>query len=168
MTDDLFTVSESRIDELCRQTKDLIRAAPGPLRRVRVRAGDSVVEIEWSEPAAVSGGAQATVLPVAEAAYAGSSAEPTTGPSSESPDTEALVAIEAPLVGTFYRAPSPDARPFVEVGDVVEPGRQVAIVEAMKLMNPVAADRAGRVVEVLVSDGSPVEYGEALLLIAPA
>jgi acetyl-CoA carboxylase biotin carboxyl carrier protein len=74
-----------------------------------------------------------------------------------------LYPVCAPLVGTFYRAREPGARPFVEVGDEVRPGQQVAVVEAMKLMNCVQADVAGRVVAILVADAEPVEYGQQLL-----
>lgn len=70
--------------------------------------------------------------------------------------------IAAPMVGTFYRKPAPDARPFVEVGDTVRVGQVVCIVEAMKLMNEIQSDADGVVAEVLVEDGQPVEYGQAL------
>lgn len=72
----------------------------------------------------------------------------------------------SPSVGTFYRAPEPGAPPFVAEGDPVQPGQQIAIVEAMKLMLPVEATRAGRVIRILKSDGEPVEYGEPLLELA--
>ncbi|MEV4257296.1 biotin/lipoyl-containing protein, partial [Spirillospora sp. NPDC049652] len=75
--------------------------------------------------------------------------------------------VTAPLVGTFYRSPEPGAPPFVEVGGVVEEGDQVAIVEAMKLMNPVTAPCAGRVTGFDAADAEPVEYGQALIRLAP-
>jgi acetyl-CoA carboxylase biotin carboxyl carrier protein len=75
--------------------------------------------------------------------------------------------ICAPSVGTFYRAPEPGAKLFVADGDLVRPGQQVAIVEAMKLMLPVDADEAGRVRRVLKQDGEPVEYGEPLIELIP-
>jgi acetyl-CoA carboxylase biotin carboxyl carrier protein len=74
--------------------------------------------------------------------------------------------VVAPCVGTFYRAPEPGAAPFVADGDVVQPGQQVGIIEAMKLMMPVAADRAGRVRGVL-DDGVAVEYGAVLVTLVP-
>ncbi len=77
-------------------------------------------------------------------------------------------AVVAPLVGTFYRAGEPDAPPFVSEGDMVEVGQQIAIVEAMKIMNSVQADRAGRVVKVLAKDGDMVEFGQPLMIIDPA
>jgi acetyl-CoA carboxylase biotin carboxyl carrier protein len=77
-------------------------------------------------------------------------------------------AIVAPLVGTCYLASAPGAPPFVEVGDVVEVGQQVAIIEAMKLMNAVVADRAGRVVEIVARDATAVEYEAPLVLLRSA
>jgi len=78
-----------------------------------------------------------------------------------------LKTITSPMVGTFYRAPAPDADPFVETGDVVEPGQTVCIVEAMKLMNEIEAEFRGRVVQVLVENAQPVEFGQKLFLIEP-
>ncbi len=75
--------------------------------------------------------------------------------------------IKSPLVGTFYRAPAPGAEPFVKEGDLVEAGQVVAIVEAMKVMNEIEADRRGRVLKILVEDGEPVEYGQDLILLSP-
>ena len=69
--------------------------------------------------------------------------------------------VTSPFVGTFYRSPSPDAEPFVEVGDRVREGQVLCIVEAMKLMNEIEADVAGTIVEILVENGQPVEYGAA-------
>ena len=74
-------------------------------------------------------------------------------------------AIESPLVGTFYRASSPDAKPFVEVGDRVTADTTVGIIEAMKVMNEVKAEKAGVIKEVLVDNGDPVEYGQKLFVI---
>jgi acetyl-CoA carboxylase biotin carboxyl carrier protein len=74
-------------------------------------------------------------------------------------------AITAPMVGTVYIAPEPGAPPFVRVGDVVKKGQTLLIIEAMKTMNPVAADRDGRVARILVEDGAPTEYGEVLVVL---
>ena len=73
--------------------------------------------------------------------------------------------VPSPMVGTVYRAPDPNAPPFVEVGDTVTAGQTILIVEAMKHMNEVGAPRAGKVVEIMVADGQPVEYGEPLMII---
>jgi acetyl-CoA carboxylase biotin carboxyl carrier protein len=81
--------------------------------------------------------------------------------------TAHLVAVEAPMVGTFYRAPKPDAPPFVAEGDVVKEGQVLCIVEAMKLMNEIEAKAPGRIVKVMVENGQPVEFGQSLFLMDP-
>jgi acetyl-CoA carboxylase biotin carboxyl carrier protein len=81
--------------------------------------------------------------------------------------TAHLVPVEAPMVGTFYRAPKPDAPPFVAEGDVVKEGQVLCIVEAMKLMNEIEAKVAGRIVKVVVENGQPVEFGQSLFLMEP-
>jgi acetyl-CoA carboxylase biotin carboxyl carrier protein len=73
-----------------------------------------------------------------------------------------LVAIKSPMVGTFYRAPAPDADPYVEENSSVEVGQTVCIVEAMKLMNEIESDVKGRITSILVENGQPVEYGQVL------
>jgi acetyl-CoA carboxylase biotin carboxyl carrier protein len=78
-----------------------------------------------------------------------------------------LLTIEAPMVGTLYRAPSPDAQPFVRDGDRVKKGQVVCIIEAMKLMNEIESKVAGRVVKVLVENAQAVEYGQPLFLLEP-
>ena len=80
-------------------------------------------------------------------------------------EEEGLLAITSPMVGTFYRAPSPESSPFVEEGDEVEPGKAVCIIEAMKLFNEIEAEVKGRVAKILVENGQPVEYGQKLMLI---
>jgi acetyl-CoA carboxylase biotin carboxyl carrier protein len=74
--------------------------------------------------------------------------------------------VKAPMVGTFYRAPAPDAKPFVEVGQTVKEGDPICIIEAMKLMNEIESDASGVVKAVLVENGQPVEYGQPLFIIA--
>jgi acetyl-CoA carboxylase biotin carboxyl carrier protein len=78
-----------------------------------------------------------------------------------------LVTVEAPIVGTFYRASSPGAAPFVSEGDLIKEGQVLGIIEAMKLMNEIEAKLAGRIAQVLVENGQPVEYGQPLFLIEP-
>jgi len=73
--------------------------------------------------------------------------------------------LKAPMVGTFYRAASPEAKPFVEVGQTVKEGQVVCIIEAMKLMNEIEADRSGTIKAILVENGQPVEYGQPLFII---
>ena len=133
----------------------LARTLPGDLRRLTVRSGDSSIEIEWATedrpPAAGAGVPGPRGLTLA--------ADP-------APDTEVpadLTPVHAPLVGTFYAAPAPDAGPFVRVGDEVEAGQTLGIVEAMKLMNPIVADEAGVVAEIVIGDAESVEYGQVLM-----
>ncbi len=83
-------------------------------------------------------------------------------------EADRFAAITSPIVGTFYRSPSPEKDPYVEVGDTVKKGQVVCIVEAMKLMNEIEAEMDGKVAEVLVESGHPVEYGEPLFRIEPA
>ncbi|MDQ7786845.1 MAG: acetyl-CoA carboxylase biotin carboxyl carrier protein [Thermodesulfovibrionales bacterium] len=84
-----------------------------------------------------------------------------------SEETQRLVTITSPIVGTFYRAPSPDANPFAEVGMKVSKGQVLCTVEAMKLMNEIESDVDGVIVKILVENSQPVEYGEPLFLIEP-
>lgn len=80
---------------------------------------------------------------------------------------ESSVTISSPMVGTFYRAPSPDAKPYVELGTVVEKGDVVCIIEAMKMMNEIQAETSGRVSKILIENGQPVEYEQPLFLLEP-
>ncbi len=77
------------------------------------------------------------------------------------------ITITSPLVGTFYRSPSPDAKSFVEIGDTIKKGQVLCIVEAMKLMNEIESDVDGTLSKILVENGQPIEYGEALMQIEP-
>jgi len=83
------------------------------------------------------------------------------------PASNGLVRVESPMVGTFYRAPQPDAPPFVEIGDAVGPGQTLCILEAMKLMNEVKAEREGIVRSIHVDNAQPVEFGQLLFELEP-
>jgi acetyl-CoA carboxylase biotin carboxyl carrier protein len=76
--------------------------------------------------------------------------------------------VKSPIVGTFYRAPAPDASPFVQIGSEVSPGSVLCIVEAMKLMNEIESDVSGKIAKILVENGQPVEYDQVLFLVEPA
>ncbi|NCJ07868.1 acetyl-CoA carboxylase biotin carboxyl carrier protein [Synechococcales cyanobacterium C] len=89
-------------------------------------------------------------------------------PPPPSPETKKWVDIVSPMVGTFYRAPSPDEPPFVEQGDKVRRGQTVCIIEAMKLMNELESELSGEIVEILAENGQPVEYGQTLMRVNPA
>lgn len=128
-------------------------------QRIELEQGDSRLSIEW--PAVVL--ASAEIEPAASTV-----AEPGSDAIAHETGTDhAGHAITAPLVGTFYRRPSPDADPFVEIGDVVVSGQPVALVEAMKLMNEIVADTAGTVVAIGPDDGEMVEFGQLLVEIDP-
>ncbi|HTQ77840.1 MAG TPA: acetyl-CoA carboxylase biotin carboxyl carrier protein [Burkholderiales bacterium] len=123
--------------------------------KVRIARGGAVTVTPATGAAAVPGPAPAAAapspLPVAAAA------EPAPGGDGH--------VVKAPMVGTFYRAPAPDAKPFVEVGAAVKEGQTICVIEAMKLMNEIEADAAGVVKAVLVENGQPVEYGQPLFIL---
>jgi acetyl-CoA carboxylase biotin carboxyl carrier protein len=111
----------------------------------------------------------AQAVPVASASAPVSLAEPKVmeheGKKEKKEEEDGLAAIISPMVGTFYRSPSPEAPPFVENGDEVEPGRVVCIIEAMKLFNEIESEIRGKIVKILVDNGQPVEYGQKLMLV---
>jgi acetyl-CoA carboxylase biotin carboxyl carrier protein len=92
---------------------------------------------------------------------------PTAVPAKTAPADANHTLVKSPIVGTYYDAPSPGAPPFVKIGDTVEPGQVLCIIESMKLMNEIEAEMAGTLVHKLVENGRPVEYGEALFAIRP-
>lgn len=108
------------------------------------------------------------------AAHAPAPHAPVHAPAPEKPSKPAeppatnTVTIKSPMIGTFYRSPSPDKPSFVNIGDDVEPGKVVCIIEAMKLFNEIESEVKGRIVKVLVEDASPVEYDQPLFLVEPA
>jgi acetyl-CoA carboxylase biotin carboxyl carrier protein len=81
--------------------------------------------------------------------------------------TDDLVPVKSPIVGTFYRSPSPDKPPYIKVGDLIDVGSVVCIVEAMKLFNEIESEVGGKIVKVMVEDASPVEYDQVLFLVDP-
>lgn len=138
-----------------KQLKELIKlVTQNDLSELEIVKGDEQIAI-------VRAGAHAP--PVVRAAVSQSSAESTP---SEAPkplaNDDTLVTITSPFVGTFYRSPSPDAASFVEVGTAIRPGKVLCIVEAMKLMNEIESEISGTIVEILVTNGKPVEFGAPL------
>lgn len=127
--------------------------------KVRIARG-GVVSVAQPQTAAAAAPAPA---PSAAPAPAPSAAPAPAAP--EPPAASDGHAMKSPMVGTFYRAPSPDAKPFVEVGQVVKEGQTMCVIEAMKLMNEIEADASGTVKAILVENGQPVEYGQALFII---
>ncbi len=107
----------------------------------------------------------APVVP-AEPAVIQPSAQPVEKPQ-KAAEPSNLVKVTSPMVGTFYKAPSPSSAPFIEVGKNISTGQVVCIIEAMKLMNEIESEVSGKVVEICIEDGQPVEFGETLMLIEP-
>lgn len=138
-----------------------------PELKITIRTGD------------VGGGTETTVvqqIPVAAApapvsAPAPSSQEPAAAaPASEkkAEDDSKYITIKSPIIGTFYRKPSPDKPAFVEVGDVISQGDVLCVIEAMKLFNDIESEVSGKIVKILVEDSSPVEFDQPLFLIDPS
>ena len=92
---------------------------------------------------------------------------PETGPGDQGTDATEHIVIKSPIIGTFYRRPSPDKDPFVNVGDLIDVGSVVGVIEAMKLFNEIDSEVSGTIVKVLVDDMSPVEYDQPLFLVDP-
>ena len=120
--------------------------------------GKEVVVLSPSAPAASPPAQAVSVLAAAAAPGAAS----TQGGAPTSPEGHI---VKSPMVGTFYRSGSPGAKPFVEVGDTVKAGQAICIIEAMKLMNEIEADKDGVIKAIMVENGQPVEYGESLMMI---
>jgi acetyl-CoA carboxylase biotin carboxyl carrier protein len=167
------------IESTWAEARDLIRRLEGTsVQRFAVKAGAYKIEIERGAAVGVAAGGAAAEVPqisgpVATGAGPGLGVAPgargASGAFSVSLDQVDLrMPVLAPLVGTFFRAAQPGAKPFAEVGDVVEVGQTVCIVEAMKLMNEVAAGESGRVAEILVENGEPVEFEQVLMYLEPA
>ena len=138
------------------QLRELIRLLDeANLTEIEVEHDDDRIRVR-RDPAAIVAAVPQSVAPTAESAAtaaAGTTAD------------ENGVFVTSPFVGTFYRSPSPDSDPFVEIGDEIVVGQVLCIVEAMKLMNEIEAETVGTVVEVLVENGKPVEYGDKLFRI---
>ena len=132
------------------------------IAELEITEGEEKVKIVKGGPVSVMPGPAMPVPAVERAAPPPAAATPA-APSSEVA-AEGHV-VKAPMVGTFYRSPSPDAKSFVEVGQAVKEGETVCIIEAMKLMNEIEADASGVVKAILVENGQPVEYGQPLLIL---
>jgi acetyl-CoA carboxylase biotin carboxyl carrier protein len=147
---------EDSVAQLGEHVRTLARDVAGPLRRVRLSTGEAVVEIEWHSPEPRDAG-PAFAVPVAST-VAGAPEHPVPAGAEA---TEHLVT--SPMVGTFYRAESEGAEPFVAVGDDIEAGQTIGIVEAMKLFNPIVSECSGVVLEVLVENATPVQFSDPLI-----
>ena len=145
-----------------RKLKTLIELVESSgIAELEISEGEERVRITRSLPGHGLGQANAAT---SQAPVLIPSADVPTSPAAPAPEAEGHV-VKSPMVGTFYRSASPGAKPFVEVGDAVQVGDPLCIIEAMKLMNEIEADRAGVVKAILIENGQPVEYGQPLIIV---
>lgn len=144
-----------------------IEEGDGKLRIVKTVQGGSgsvslpqFLSIPQMLPGAIPGGYPPAL------AQSGGAAQPQPSQPAALP-VRKLIEVQSPMVGTFYRAPAPEAPPYVDVGDQVKPGKVLCIVEAMKLMNEIECEVTGKIVEILVENAQPVEFGQVLFRIDP-
>jgi acetyl-CoA carboxylase biotin carboxyl carrier protein len=141
------------------------------IQELRLEGDDFRLEVRRNLPAPPPGAVrQAPVAAPVPAPAAPSAPAPAPSPSAPPPPPAVrsdLQEITAPMVGTFYRAPAPGEPPFVEIGIRINAGQPVCVLEAMKLMNELEAEVSGEVVEILVENGTPVEFGQVLMRIKP-
>ena len=135
------------------------------IQEFRLEGDDFRLEIRRNLPGQA---VMAPVMPAPVAAAASAATTPASPPPAATATRSDLLEITAPMVGTFYRAPAPGEAPFVEVGHRIDVGQTVCILEAMKLMNELEAEVSGDVVEILVDNGTPVEFGQVLMRVRPA
>ena len=132
------------------------------IAELEITEGEEKVKIVKGGHVSVSAAAPVQVVAAAEP-RAPAAAAP--APAAEAPAGQEGHVVKAPMVGTFYRSPSPDAKAFVEVGQVVKEGDTICIIEAMKLMNEIESDKTGVVKAILIDNGQPVEFGQPLVVI---
>lgn len=148
-----FKIKEGDFQLLIRttasQTAQIVASQPAVLMPAAAPAAPAVVAVQENRPAAAPAASTATEETAATV------------------DTTAYKAVKAPMVGTFYRSPSPDKPPFIKVGDKITAGSPVCIIEAMKLFNEIESEVSGTIVKVMVEDAQPVEYDQVLFLVDP-
>ena len=132
------------------------------LTEISLEDGDQAITLR--KEVVVSSAPQVVAAPV-QAAPVAAPAHVASAPSADVAPAKKGTPITSPMVGTFYKAPSPDSEPFVSVGSTVTAGDVVCIVEAMKMMNEIEAEVSGKVVEICVEDGQPVEFGQVLMYV---
>jgi len=158
-----------------KEIQNLIKfVAKSGVSEVKLETGDFKIVIKNTPDIKVTTLPQAEVIPAVPPV---STPQPVAAPAPAAPepveqkdepvDESKYVTINAPIIGTFYRRPAPDKPPYVEVGDIVKPGDVVCLIEAMKLFNEIESEVHGKIVKVLVEDGTPVEYDQPLFLVEP-
>ena len=172
------------------EIQDLIKfVAKAGVTEVEIEHKDFKITIKSEMPKKGKKGAEEAIIqqiqvpvstPVVQAAPAAApAAAPTTAPTTEAAstpetndqakeDTSNLIEVKSPMIGTFYRRPSPDKDPFKEVGDSIKTGDVVCVIEAMKLFNEIESEVSGKIVKFLAEDNSPVEYDQPLFLVDPS
>lgn len=153
------------IKQVNRSTLTEVEIEDGEFRmRIRRKAAENNVIYAAPQPQVV---ASAPVQPAAAPAAPAASAAPAAAPAPAAPaeDTSNLTEFKSPMIGTFYRASSPESEVFSKVGDVVSKGQVLCIIEAMKLFNEIESEVEGKIVKILVDDAQPVEYDQPLFLI---
>jgi acetyl-CoA carboxylase biotin carboxyl carrier protein len=150
------TANGAELAEVREHAVELLKKLGRQPSSLRIQVGDVAVDITWAPEPPRSDG---------HPGHPGDAGADEHEHPGDNGDVEVREYLTSPAVGVFYQAKEPGAEPFVSVGSLVQPGQQIGIVEAMKLMIPVEADRAGTITEVLKSNGSPVEYDEPLFAV---
>jgi len=137
------------------------------IAEIEIKEGEEAVRISRMPPGAIAHPPQVTHLTQAPTTAAAPAVvtDVGAGEGAAQKTTPSEHVITAPMVGTFYASPSPGAKPFVEIGDEIKVGQILCIIEAMKMMNQIEADRAGRVASVMARNGDPVEFGQPLFVV---
>ena len=166
------------LEAMCHHVAELARTRPEAPSRIRVEHLGTALEIEWPSPVDRGASTAAGSSQGSDSGHgsgsgqgpgsgAGAAAESAASQADPPAAGDGLQRVCAPMIGTFFHAPEPGAPPFVSVGDTVVPGQQIGILEVMKMMSPVEAHVAGIVREILVADGSSVEFQQPLLAVEP-
>lgn len=158
-----------------KEIQDLIKfVAKAGVNEVEIEQKDFKITIKTASDVdrqyVVQAAAPMQPYPVAAAAPVATMPVAATAPVAEAAPAEAsnLITVKSPMIGTFYRSAGPDKEPFVQIGQTINKGETVCIIEAMKLFNEIEAEISGKIVKVLVDDATPVEYDQPLFLVEPA
>ena len=146
-------VAKSGVSEVKIESKDL---------KISVKTGASGNVVSHSEPVVLN------TQPLEQSVSLEKSIESEIVNSNETAEDEHLITIKSPIIGTFYRKPSPDKSNFIEIGDLIKEGSVLCVVEAMKLFNEIESEYSGKIVKILVDDASPVEFDQPLFVLDPS
>ena len=146
-------VAKSGVSEVKIESKDL---------KLSVKTGVSGNMVTHSEPVMIN------TQPVVQNLPLENTTESVSSQSVDIAEEDHLITIKSPIIGTFYRKPSPDKRNFIEIGDLISEGSVLCVVEAMKLFNEIESEYSGKIVKILVDDSSPVEFDQPLFVIDPS